>query len=66
MAILGLPDEMVWRTELSCGTVVLLGSSGPDDIPSGVVLCPEHDDAMVSIVATERYDRVRARRLAGG
>lgn len=54
--MLGLPNELVWRTELSCGTVALL-QSAPDKPPTGVVLCPEHDDQMVSIVATVRWDR---------
>jgi hypothetical protein len=53
---------MVWRTELSCGTVALLQSTA-DKPPTGVILCQEHDQ-MVSIVATVRWDRHLADRLA--
>lgn len=59
--MLGLPNEMVWRTELSCGTVALL-QSAPHEPPTGVLICDEHDQ-MVSVVGTVRWDRHLAERI---
>ncbi len=59
--MLGLANELVWRVELSCGTVCLLQST-PDLAPSGIYLCPEHDGAMASIELAVRWDRHLAER----
>lgn len=57
--MLGVPDDQVWRTELSCGSVYLLRSL---QAPTGVISCGEHDQ-LAAIVGTERWDWRRARQL---